>query len=202
MLNCDADVIITDPSSREKQIICTVRNEGGVEESYDFYPDLLQDAYLDEHPEARKAQAFLDLCASGDVDGILELLFDDGEEDVEGAPVDLLRYQSPLQKGRSPLHIAIMNQQQAVAWLILWLASGAPEYRFPADMLAAASQRGLARDDYNVSGKLDIRNLRDDEGLSAQDMARSVGGVWEVWDLPRDPHHRSREDVESVLTPI
>ncbi|KAG4029380.1 hypothetical protein MFRU_016g01330 [Monilinia fructicola] len=151
-------------------------NEGGIQEDLDILPLIAEEAYLDEHPEARPARAFMTMCSEGDIMGIHDLLSAvEDDEDGEGLSAKpLLRYQDPLDGMKSGLHVAIEKGQEEVIWLLLWLASALPTDIFPEQITQMAGTMGVGRD--TADGE-DIRNLRDVEGHVASDLARSTGNV-------------------------
>ena len=169
----------------EQQILCNLKNEGGLQEQLDILPLLTEEAYLKTYPEERKCQAFLEFCGEGDIEAIVDLLNDEGEEGGENTgrsaqkTVDILRYQDHIRTMNSGLHVAIQNQRAEVAWLLLLLASTLDISQFPTDVLRAAEGIGLMREDQ--AGKEDIRILQDGDGLTAEQRAASLGGFWEEW---------------------
>ena len=181
--NCKANVISTDSEGTQQQLLCDLKNEGGLQEGLDILPILTEESYLRAYPEERKARAFLEFCAEGDTEAIVEMLNngDDGElgTDSVTANDNILRYQDQLGSMSSALHVAIRNQRVEVAWLLLWLASNVNESAFPSEVTSAAREMGIVRSDQ--TGKVDIRDLKDAEGMTAYDRAAIVGGVWESW---------------------
>ncbi|KAL9104690.1 MAG: hypothetical protein Q9163_000368 [Psora crenata] len=168
----------------QQQILCDLKNEGGLQKSLDILPLLAEETYLKAYPEERKCQAFLEFCGDGDIAAIVDLLKDDDDQmnSEQGAAVmdiDVLRYQDHIRTMNSALHVAIQNQQECVAWLLLLLASNLDQSQFPAALLGYAEELGLKRND--LTGKVDIRTLRDAEGMTAEQRAASVGGIWENW---------------------
>ncbi|CAD6450904.1 faf8eb4a-ee45-4557-9c06-25fcede9c95e [Sclerotinia trifoliorum] len=151
-------------------------NEGGIQEDLDILPLITEEAYLDEHPKARPARAFMTMCAEGDIFGINDLLSAvDDDEDGEGISAKpILRYQDPLDGMKSGLHVAVEKGQEEVIWLLLWLASTLSTNIFPEQITQMAETVGVGRD--TADGE-DIRNLRDAEGRLASDLARSTGNV-------------------------
>ena len=136
------------------------------------------------YPEERKCQAFLEFCGEGDIDAIIDLLNngaieEDEEQETGGKNLDVLRYQDQIRTMSSALHLAIQNQQEKVAWLLLLLASNLAESHFPAEFLEYAQGLGIRRED--LSGKVDIRSLRDVENMTAEQRAASKRGIWEGW---------------------
>ena len=167
----------------QQQLLCNLKNEGGLQESLDILPILTEESYLKAYPEERRCRAFLEICGEGDVEAIVDLLNDDEEEDAEGVQVgknvDVLRYQDQIGSMGSGLHVAVQNQRFEVIWLLLFLASTLDLSCFPTDMLNAAQNLGLERE--GQSGKTDVRSLRDSDGMTAEQRARSIGGVWTEW---------------------
>lgn len=180
--HCSKALTSTNAATNEAQILCNVRNEGGVQESLDILPLLTEELYLKAYPEDRKPRAFLQFCGEGDVEAIVELLQSSSEDDDEEEdemddyeqsaasqkPMDvdaILRYQDPIGDMRSALHIAVVSGRAEVVWLLLLLASTLDPSRFPQEVQAAALQLGLARDDQR--GKVDIRSLQDGHGRTA-----------------------------------
>ena len=98
---CGRNLITTTPLG-EEQLLCNLKNEGGLQEGFDLLPVFTEECYLKTYPEERKGRAFLDLCGEGDVKAIVDLLSDDGEENEEdsgqgvGHTIDVLRYQDQL----------------------------------------------------------------------------------------------------------
>lgn len=113
------------------------------------------------------------------MNGIVELLRDLNEE-FGGDIVQLghlLRYRDPLAGGVSGLHLAVERDQEEVVWLLLWLASSVSSGAFPDHARHVAESWQIQR--IVVTGD-DIRSLRTDAGLSAEDIARSQGGRWDA----------------------
>jgi hypothetical protein len=159
------------------QVLCTVRNEGGVQENFDILPPATEEAYLRTYPEERRGHAFLEFCREGDVDAIIHMIKDeddaeeDDEDDEEGAQPDdnaeTLRYQGTFEGIQgSGLHVAIRYGRQEVAWLILALASSLDWSKFPPNVLQAMQNFELGPQD-RTKGK-DIRTLKDPEGRTAK----------------------------------
>ena len=116
------------------------------------------------------------------MEAIVDLLedVDDDEEEGAGRNIDILRYQDPIESMNSGLHIAVLNERVNVAWLLLYLASTLPLDQFSQEALyVAQNSLSLGRDDQ--TGKADIRSLKDAEGLTAEERAVTIGGVWNDW---------------------
>ena len=173
--------------SGEQQLLCNLKNEGGLQERLDILPILTEESYLKAYPEERKARAFLEFCGEGDVEAIVDLLndSDDGEEEPETSgsiaaqELDILRYQDQIGSMGSGLHMAIQNQRTDVVWLLLLLASTLKMDEFPSAAIQAAQNLGIQREDQ--SGKADIRSLKDSQGTTAEQRAASMGGIWTEW---------------------
>ena len=183
--NCGRNLITTAPSG-EQQLLCNLKNEGGLQEGLDMLPILTEESYLKAYPEERRCRAFLEFCGEGDVEAIVDLLNDgDGEEDEEssdqsaGHSIDVLRYQDQIGQMGSGLHVAIHNQRVEVVWLLLLLASTLELDQFPAAILQAAQSLAIRREDQ--SGKVDIRSLKDFQGMTAEQRAAGMGGNWTEW---------------------
>ena len=184
--NCGRNLITITPSG-EQQLLCNLKNEGGLQERLDILPILTEESYLKAYPEERRCRAFLEFCGEGDVEAIVDLLNDgdDVEEDEEtsgqeaGPSIDVLRYQNSIGSMGSGLHVAVQNQRAEVAWLLLLLASNLKLDQFPAAVLQAAQSLGIRREDQ--SGKADIRSLNDSQGMTAEQRAAGVGGLWTEW---------------------
>lgn len=183
--------LISTTTHGEQQLLCSLKNEGGLQEKLDILPILTEESYLKAYPEERKCRAFLEFCKEGDIEAITDLLYDDEDDEdqdedeemattpVVGRNIDVLRYQDQIGYTGTGLHVAIHNQRVEVAWLLLFLASTLDISQFPQEVLEAAQIFGLSREDQ--SGKGDIRSLRDAEGLTAEQRAARIGGVWDEW---------------------
>lgn len=162
------------------QILTHYTNEGGIQENLDIHPLITEEAYLDANPSARPARAFMVMCSEGDTSGILELLQTVREEHEDGSstisPADLLRFQDPLDRMQSALHLAVENGQQEIVWLLLWLASNLPDDQFPAEAIRIAESVNVSRQT-GASG-IDIRSLRDTQGQTAGAISNAMGGTW------------------------
>lgn len=181
--NCKNDLTSPTPSG-EQQILCTLKNEGGLQQNLDILPILTEEMYLKAYPEERKCQAFLEFCGEGDIEAIVDMLKggdEDSDEEEKGSGIDygLLRYQDQIHTMNSGLHIAIQNQRTEVAWLLLLLASALELSAFPTEVIDAARRLDVERE----TGKSDpdIRDLRDYEGKTAEERATEIGGVWQEW---------------------
>ena len=179
--NCKRD-ITSRSISGEEQILCTLKNEGGVQKNLDILPILTEEMYLKAYPEERKSQAFLEFCGEGDIEAIVDILRAEGEEDEEenaGVDYGILRYQDQIHTMNSGLHVAIQNQRAEVAWLLLLLASTLDISALPPQVINAAENFDLRREDGRSD--FDIRGLRDNEGKTAEERATEVGGIWTDW---------------------
>lgn len=141
-------------------------------------PLITEEAYLDANPAARPARAYMTMCAEGDVGGIVELLQAIEEDSDEGdmSPSEILRFQDPLDEGKSGLHVAIERSQQEVVWLLLWLASGIQTQAFPGEVSQVAETLGAGRE--ASTGGADIRSLADEMGRKPADVAAGMGNTW------------------------
>ncbi|RAR01455.1 zinc ion binding protein [Stemphylium lycopersici] len=192
--NCSKEISTTGDGTQK--VLCTLNNEGGMQEDLDILPLLIEESYLKAYPEDRKARAFLEFCRAGDYKAVIELLVDDSadddDEDEEGdtsmgtadpekeTGIDrVLRYQDPIGEMQSGLHAAVHAQSREVAWLLLLLASNYPLLDFPTEVFQEAEAMGIMRG--LTEDKVDIRSLRDGDGRTAEDIAKEVGGVWNGW---------------------
>lgn len=117
------------------------------------------------------------MCAEGDVSGIIELLQNVAEEEEESmSREEILRFQDPLDCMHTGLHVSILRSQQEVVWLLLWLASGLSTSAFPEEVSQAAQVMGANRE--TAAGGVDIRGLRDEQGQTGEELARTMGDVW------------------------
>ncbi|OAA35030.1 Zinc finger, RING/FYVE/PHD-type [Metarhizium rileyi] len=154
-------------------ILAQYSNEGGVQKDLDIMDALAEEAYVQNHPEARPARAFHLMCAEGDVAGIVDLLRDASSE---GADVgSIIRYQDPLAGMKSALHLAVENQQEEIVWTLLWLSSALATDAFPPLVRQTAEGVGLGRLD--VSADEDIRGRRDSQGRVAGTIAQQNPGA-------------------------
>ncbi len=152
-------------------IVVRYTAEGGTDE-LDFLPNVVEEAYLGDHPEARPARAIHVMCAEGDVAGIVDVL----QDFDAGRLADILGYQDPLAGLKSALHVAVDRSQVDVAWLLLWLVSRLPGDAFPPDARRDAEALRIRR--LPVAPGRDIRALRNESGQTAEQVARRLGGAW------------------------
>ncbi|KAI9877390.1 MAG: hypothetical protein M1830_004040 [Pleopsidium flavum] len=177
--------LINSSTSGEQQLLCKLSNEGGVQENLDILPLLIEEAYLKTYPEERRCRAFLEFCREGDVEAIVNLLEDedeDGDDDgeqLQTKDIDILRYQDAMGGMSSGLHLAVQAQNLEIVWMLLMLASNLDLKQFPSEAHQAAHRLGIMRKDQ--AGKMDIRFLRDAEGRKAEQLAASIGGIWNDW---------------------
>ena len=181
--NCGRNISIVGASGAQ-QVLCNMNNEGGLQVGLDILPLLSEESYLKAYPEERRCRAFLEFCAEGDIEALVDLLHDDengieedGKEMVE--KIDVLRYQDPTGSMTSGLHTAVSNTREDVAWLLLLLASNLELNQFPREVLQTAETLGVAREDQ--TGKMDIRLLQDADGMIAEQHAKDLGGIWKIW---------------------
>lgn len=120
------------------------------------------------------------MCSEGDIGGIVELLQNISNQDDQYSeeqsmdPVDILRYQDPLDGMKSGLHVAVEKNQMEVVWLLLWLASNMNSSSFPQQAVNVAQILGAER---NIDWRgVDIRTLRNANGDTAGGVAERVGG--------------------------
>lgn len=129
------------------------------------------------------------MCAEGDISGIVALFknlssgdeMDDDEEDDENeagsmTPNEIVRWQDPLDGGKTGLHVALEKGQEEVVWLLLWLASGLETDVFPEVVRESAKTMEADRDLTGVGQ--DIRGLVDEAGRTSEDVAREMGSTW------------------------
>ncbi|RPB14822.1 hypothetical protein P167DRAFT_477571, partial [Morchella conica CCBAS932] len=91
------------------KLLVTYRNEGGIQTGLDLGALLDEEEFYDENPELKKVRAFLEFCAEGDVESVLEMI----EMDAE-----LLDAQD-FETGQTGLHVAVQNQREDVIQLLL-----------------------------------------------------------------------------------
>jgi len=118
------------------------------------------------------------LCSEGDVSGVVEILQaigeDPDEDDME--PAELLRWNDPLDGGKTALHVAVEKGQVEVVLLLLWLGSRANESAFPQEFLDAVRRMNVPRS--LVGEGEDIRALKGEDTRSAVDVAREMESTW------------------------
>lgn len=175
--SCSRPISSSTQISGQRQVLTKYHNEGGLQNDLDIFPLIVEEAYLEANPTARPARAFLTMCGEGDVAGIVELLKAIEEDSDEGdmSTAELLRYQDPLDSMKTGLHLAIEKSQQEVLWLLLWLASDFPSNEFPREIIQAAVSMSVGR---GTASPSDVRSLRNTEGQTAGDVARSIGITW------------------------
>ncbi|OAA72773.1 hypothetical protein LEL_08557 [Akanthomyces lecanii RCEF 1005] len=158
-------------SSETPAILVRYTNEGGTQDGLDILSSMTEEAYLESHPEAAPARAFHVMCAEGDIDGLVELVYHSGDQvpDVGG----MIRYQDPLSGMKSGLHLAVENRQERVAWLLLWLSSSLPSDVFPLEARQSVESMGLGR--FDVDTTTDVRSLLDSEGRTPSALAAQLG---------------------------
>ena len=179
--NCSKDVASRSPNG-ETRVLCNVKNEGGIQEKYDILPSAKEEAYLRTFPEERTGYAFLTFCRDGDIDAIVHLLRDTEKDDAEEEDdkVDLLRYTGSFEGiDGTGLHVAISNQQQHVAWLMLVLGSNLAWEKIPKEIMQGMDTYGLSKHDTKAGP--DIRTIKDSEGRSPLDVAQEMKGEWTAW---------------------
>ncbi len=182
--NCSKNVTQIS-STGNQQILCNLDNEGGLQEGIDIMPLLVEAPYLKAYPEDRKGRAFVEFAAEGDARAMLDMLAEHGSDDeVDGqgqatTNIEILRYQDPLGGMNSALHTAVLNNNEVVAWLLLWLASGLDDSVFPADVVQHAQEMKIARG--SLTGQADIRSLLNSEGRPAAQLAKEKGDLWARW---------------------
>lgn len=160
---------------------------------------LTEECYLKTFPDERRARAFLEFCREGDTEAIVGLLGDEdvdeeedeereddakyevieNDEEIKENRIDVLRYQDASSSMESALHVAVRHGRAEVTWLLLFLASTLPTSEFPVEVLQAAEQLQLSREEQG--DKVDIRALKDEQGMTAADVATVLGGVWNDW---------------------
>jgi hypothetical protein len=187
--NCSKEISSLS-STGQQQVLCTVRNEGGIQENFDILPSATEEAYLRAYPEERRGHAYLEFCREGDIDAIIHMVKDateddpDSEDDADEHQVqpdtDILSYTGTFEgiEG-SGLHVAIRYGREDVAWLLLCLASSLDWARFPSQVLGAMEGLGLSKQD-RVPG-VEIRSIKDAEGRSPESLAQELGGTWKAW---------------------
>lgn len=177
------------------QILTRYINESGLQEGYDIYSDIAEEAYYSTYPQFLRARPFLAMCSEGHVEGIIELCQEaDNEEEEEEDDDDddkmkddgpavpavrsaaLLRYQDPLSQMATGLQVAIANDQVHIAYLLLYLASRLSMDQFPPELLQFAAQ--IERPQQAILENADIRSLKTARGETAEVLALRKGGIW------------------------
>jgi len=103
-------------------------------------PLLIEAPYLITYPENRKGQPFVRFATEGDAISMLDVLMkydsDDEAARIQQATIniDIPRYQDSLGRMNSALHAAFVDNNEDVAWLLLWLASGLDDSVFRATL--------------------------------------------------------------------
>lgn len=160
------------PGSPRADIYVQYTNEGGVQDKLNIFDPIREEAYTQAHPEAVPARAFHLMCSEGDVDGIVELLMQVGDQVPDIG--EMIRYRDPLSGMTSGLHLAVTNMHEGVIWLLLWLSSSVPTSDFPAEARDSAESMSLGRLD--IQPDHDIRLLKDEQGRTAEATARGLDG--------------------------
>ena len=176
MIPTEAGASSSSLPAQPQNLPTTYTNEGGVQQGLDILPDLKEEAYIIENPEARPARALQLMCAKGDVTGTLDLLHKVSREMDELQIARLLRYQDPFAAGATALHLAVENFREESAWLLLWIASQLPADEFPEAARKDAESVSLQRSMAAIGD--DIRLLRNEAGQTAGDVARTLGIIW------------------------
>ena len=195
----EAGPSVTNPFLRTSPgvtILTRYTSEGGVDEDLDILPTITEEAYVAANPGTRPARAYHVMCAEGDVEGIIDLLRDTEQQqldDQEGGepPIkapQIIRYQDPLAGNKSGLHLAVERGQEEIIWLLLWMASSLPSHVFPEAAVQAAQAMGIQRPG-DVPPAEDIRALKDDRGRTAESVAAEMGGA--VWSAVLHPGNSS-----------
>ena len=185
--NCSKDISSLS-SSGQQQVLCTVRNEGGVQQNFDILPSATEEAYLRAYPEERRGHAYLEFCREGDIDAIIHMIKDTDDDDSDDDDMSgnahpdtgFLSYTGTFEgiEG-SGLHVAIRYRREDVAWLLLALGSTLDWSQFPPPVLQAMQSFGLSKED-RIAG-VDIRTLKDSQGRSPKALAEELGGLWTSW---------------------
>ncbi|CZR60505.1 uncharacterized protein PAC_10401 [Phialocephala subalpina] len=178
-------------SSPQPFILSRYHNEGGIQENLDILPLITEEAYLEANPSKRPARAFMIMCAEGDVTGIVELLKnlqedgmdeDDEEEEEEDGekmkPGEVVRWQDPLDGGKTGLHVALEKGQEEAVWLLLWLGSGIETGVFPQEVVHAAETMEAERNLGEAGKGEDVRGIRDEAERTPGDVVRNMGSAW------------------------
>lgn len=131
-------------------------------------------------------QGLVEFAAEGDAISMVDLLKENASgnsEALEQGPCvsndEILIYQDSMNGMGTALHAAVANNNEVVAWLMLWLASSLDSSCFPREMVETLHGLKFSRPD--MTNKVDIRRLRDDDGMTAEQHATRIGGLWDVW---------------------
>lgn len=163
----------------QDQILARYHNEGGIQESLDILPFIVEEAYLTSNPTARPARAYMMMCAEGDMTGIIGLLDATGDpEDGDMPASEILRFRDPLDGSKTGLHVAIEKAQPEAVWLLLWLASNLQTQSFPEEVIRAAELMGITNRE--LTHGPDIRAICNERGQVGRDVAASMGETWAV----------------------
>lgn len=185
--NCPACThpITSTSLSGTRQVLCNLNNEGGLQADLDILPVLVEESYLKSYPRERKCRAFLEFCREGDMEAIVDLLNDPGQDENDGndneeedsmeygeaathpLAVDILRYQDPLGSMYSGLHLAVISAKTEIIWFLLFLASKLNLNLFPHEVLQAAEEYDLTGQRNHGIGRVDIRMLKDTDERTA-----------------------------------
>ncbi|PHH51678.1 hypothetical protein CFIMG_004708RA [Ceratocystis fimbriata CBS 114723] len=177
---CEKLLVTTKPISVEAfiqappSIMAVYLNEGGLDPALDLGPLLAEEAFFSINPLARRAKALHLMAIEGDVAGLLDMVRDlSSDESFATQMGPLLRFQDPLNGGRSALHLAVGNSNEDVSWMLLWVASALGVETFPQFLVSIAHELGLGRLEI-TSQQEDIRSLRDSTGRTPEDIAREI----------------------------
>ena len=179
--NCGKNVASFSPNGQQ-HVLCTVKNESGVEIDYDILPAATEESYLRTFPDERQGYAFLQFAKEGDLDAMVCLIRDGAQDDAEESQdkIDVLRYCGTFEGVEgSALHVAIRYNQPEAAWLLLVLGSSLPWTEFPGYVSSAMEGFGLSQND-RIPGP-DVRSLKDSDGKTPAMLAEDLGGVWTEW---------------------
>ncbi|KAI9736818.1 MAG: hypothetical protein M1818_005869 [Claussenomyces sp. TS43310] len=195
------------PPPSKPQILTRYTNEGGPQASLDILPLLTEEAYLDAHPAARPARAYLTMCAEGDVGGVVDLLRnltahahddhgdagpdgedheiqqpDDDDDDDDNQETQHAMPPAALLRYQDPLDARNGALHLAVArgqLDILWLLLWLAS-DLPTHAFphhAVAAVAQLGADRAAAGSGEDIRGLRNEAGQTAAMLARNMGGA-------------------------
>lgn len=177
-------------------IITQYTNEGGFQPDFDIYRRILEDAFYEQHTDKLPGRAFLAQCSEGDVDSMMQLYVEhafgagdeadeDDEMDEDGAEPaaeamsapEMLRHQDPFSQMESGLHMAIANDHQHIAFLILFLASSASLDHLPQELKQFVAS--IPRPQKDLLSYPDVRSLQTSMGKLPKHYALEKGGIWE-----------------------